>query len=77
MLQKPIIIANWKMNLEQVKRLFKVVKKVIPSQALDKIFRFAILKVINLTAFLSRATGVDRSFFYLKNRHEEKGYYFH
>jgi len=54
-MQKPLIIANWKMNpttIEKAKLLFEVVEKIIPSRALDKVFRLAILKIVNPTALL-------------------------
>jgi len=51
---KPLIIANWKMNpprLKEAEHLFGA-EDSSPVKLLDKDFIFAILKIINPTAFL-------------------------
>jgi len=51
---KKIIIANWKMNpprLKEAEHLFGA-EDSSPVKLLDKDFIFAILKIINPTAFL-------------------------
>jgi hypothetical protein len=65
-MQKPLIIANWKTNpttIDEAKLLFEVVEKIIPSRALDKVFRLAILKIVNPTALL-RFLPNDGSFLF-------------
>lgn len=49
-----ILKASW--------HLFEKVRKIIPSQTLDKVFRFTILRVVNPTALL-RFWPDDGSFY--------------